>query len=77
MGSHAQLNSEFPTFAQTVFSDLCFFSSLKTAEEWVVDRPGIAILTVKEAYQLAHVNWIERRKNIYEMANALKINLSH
>lgn len=58
-------------------SQMFFFSSLKAAEEWVVDHPGIAILTVQEAYQLAYVNWIERRKNIYEMANALKIDLSH
>ncbi len=45
-------------------SDACsqmnFFSSLPAAEEWLKDRPGIAILTVEEAWQLAKVNWIDR-----------------
>ena len=54
-------------------SQMFFFNSLKAAEEWLVEHPNIAILTVDEACQLARINWIERRDKIYEMASTLKI----
>ena len=50
-----------------------FFSSLKAAEEWLVEHPNVAVLTVDEACQLARINWIERRDKIYEMASTHKI----
>lgn len=39
-----------------------FFTSRETAETWLEDRPGIAIFTVEEAWQLAKANWLDRRK---------------
>ncbi len=47
-------------------SDTCsqihFFSSRHAAEIWRGDRPGIAILTVEEAWNLTELQWIARRK---------------
>lgn len=46
-------------------SDTCsqmhFFSSRAAAEQWVQAHPGVAILTVDEAFELAHRNWLARR----------------
>lgn len=39
-----------------------FFSSRVAAEAWVKDYPGAAIFTVEEAWRLAKLNWIDRRK---------------
>lgn len=48
-------------------SDACsqmdFFSSRAAAEEWVQNHPGVAILTVEEAFELAQRNWIARRQS--------------
>ncbi len=45
-------------------SDTCsqihFFSSREAAASWLQNRPGVAILTVPEAYRLAYENWIVR-----------------
>lgn len=43
-------------------SQMHFFASHETAEIWLQDRPGIAIFTVEEAWQLAKENWLDRRK---------------
>jgi len=46
-------------------SDACsqmhFFSSRGAAQEWLRNRPGIAILTVDEAWRLAKAIWIDHR----------------
>jgi hypothetical protein len=38
-----------------------FFASRESAETWLKNRPGIAILTVDEAWRLAKANWLDRR----------------
>lgn len=49
-------------------SDACsqmhFFRSRETAEIWLKDRPGIAIFTVEEAWQLANENWLARKHRV-------------
>jgi len=41
-------------------SQMHFFTSRETAETWLKDRPGIAIFTVEEAWQLAKAHWLDR-----------------
>lgn len=45
-------------------SQMYFFSSPEAAEEWLAGRSGIAIFTIEDAYRLASINWIERRKKV-------------
>ena len=45
-------------------SQMRFFASRESAEVWLKDRPGIAVLTVDEAWQLAKANWIDRRRQM-------------
>lgn len=45
-------------------SQMHFFSSRETAETWLQDRPGIAIFTVEEAWQLAQVHWLAKKRQI-------------
>jgi alkylmercury lyase len=40
-----------------------FFASRPAAEHWIRDHPGVAILTVEEAWRLAYENWIKRRES--------------
>ena len=46
-------------------SDACsqmhFFSSRAAADEWLRDRPGVAVLKIAEAWQLAKAIWIDSR----------------
>jgi len=46
-------------------SQMYFFESRNAAETWLKDRPGIAILTVEEAYQLARVHWGDRKERAF------------
>lgn len=41
-----------------------FFASREAAEAWIRDYPGVAILTVAEAWRLAYENWILRRDQL-------------
>ena len=41
-----------------------FFSSRESAEKWLQERSGIAVLTVEEAWQLARANWLDRRDRL-------------
>jgi alkylmercury lyase len=54
-------------------SDACsqmhFFSSRAAADEWLRDRPGVAVLTIAEAWQLAKAIWIDSR-----IQNAVQVN---
>lgn len=43
-------------------SQMHFFTSRETAATWLKERPGIAIFTVEEAWQLAQANWINGRQ---------------
>jgi alkylmercury lyase len=45
-------------------SQMHFFHSRETAEIWLKDRPGIAILTVAEAWELAQENWLEKKRQL-------------
>jgi alkylmercury lyase len=45
-------------------SQMYFFASRESAETWLQDRPGIAILTVDEAWRLAKANWLDRRSQL-------------
>jgi alkylmercury lyase len=45
-------------------SQMHFFTSRETAATWLKDRPGIAIFSVEEAWQLAQANWLDRRPAI-------------
>lgn len=45
-------------------SQMHFFSSRESAETWLQDRPGIAILTVDEAWLLAKANWLDRSQKL-------------
>lgn len=42
-----------------------FFASRKAAEIWSQNYPGVAILTVAEAWRLANENWILRREKLF------------
>ena len=46
-------------------SQMYFFGSRDAAKTWLKDRPGIAILTVEEAYQLARVHWVDRKERAF------------
>ena len=39
-----------------------FFRDRAAAEAWIEDYPGVAILAVAEAWQLAKTNWIDRHQ---------------
>jgi hypothetical protein len=39
-----------------------FFSTRTAAEQWIKDYPGVVILTVEDAWQLAKAHWIDRRR---------------
>lgn len=41
-------------------SQMHFFASPEAAAEWQQDHPGVAVLSVEEAFRLADANWIER-----------------
>jgi alkylmercury lyase len=43
-------------------SQMHFFASRESAEAWLKDRPGIAVLSVDEAWRLAKTNWLDRRQ---------------
>lgn len=45
-------------------SQMHFFSSPQAAKQWLVDRLGIAIFSVADAYRLAYANWISRRESV-------------
>lgn len=45
-------------------SQMRFFASRESAEVWLRDRPGIAVLSVDEAWQLAKRNWLERSQQL-------------
>ena len=38
---------------------MLFFSSKEVAVPWLEDNPGMAILSIEEAWQLAYAVWIE------------------
>ncbi len=39
-----------------------FFSARAAAEEWAEGRSGLAILSIKEADELAQAHWVERKR---------------
>lgn len=43
-----------------------FFASRGAAEAWTQDYPGVAILTVAEAWRLGYENWIARHEKIFD-----------
>ena len=45
-------------------SQMLFFASRESAETWVGDHPGVAILTVEEVYQLAREFQIDSAKRL-------------
>ena len=47
-------------------SQMFFFASRDAAEIWLKDRPGVAVLTVNEAYELARVHWVDRKEKAFQ-----------
>ncbi len=39
-----------------------FFRARAVAEEWAEGRSGLAILSIREADELAQVHWVERQR---------------
>jgi alkylmercury lyase len=50
-------------------SQMHFFASRESAETWLKEHPGVAILTVDEAWQLAKANWLDRRHQLQVTKN--------
>jgi hypothetical protein len=42
-----------------------FFATRAAAEAWVKDHPGVAILSLEEAFELARVHWIDRTRRAF------------
>ncbi len=40
-----------------------FFRARAAAEEWVAGRAGLAILSIREADELAQAHWVERAQS--------------
>ncbi|MFQ5433312.1 MAG: organomercurial lyase [Anaerolineae bacterium] len=53
-------------------SQMHFFSTHETAVAWLKNRPGIAILTVEEAWQLAQANWLEKKRQMETNGTAVQ-----
>lgn len=49
-----------------VCSQMHYFASRASAEQWLRDHPDVAVLTVHEAFELAKVVWLEPRKHATE-----------
>ncbi|MCI0710770.1 MAG: hypothetical protein L0154_11470 [Chloroflexi bacterium] len=49
-----------------VCSQMFYFASHKSAEQWSKDHPDVAVLTVYEAFELAKAVWLEPRKHARE-----------
>ncbi|MCI0709555.1 MAG: hypothetical protein L0154_05265, partial [Chloroflexi bacterium] len=49
-----------------VCSQMFFFTSHASAEQWLEDHPDVVVLTVHEAFELANAVWIEPRKHAME-----------
>jgi len=47
-----------------VCSQMFYFASKESANQWVIDHSDVAILTVQEAFELAKQVWLEPRKQI-------------
>ena len=39
-----------------------FFRARAAADEWVEGRSGVAILSIREADELAQAHWVERQR---------------
>lgn len=50
-----------------VCSAIHFFSSREAASTWTATHPGMAILSVDEAWQLAHEVWIKPHEDYFEI----------
>lgn len=49
-----------------VCSQMHFFSSREAASTWLVAHPGVAVLSVDEAWQLADAVWVEPSRDLGE-----------
>lgn len=49
-----------------VCSQMHYFASRASAKQWLQDHPDVAVLTVHQAFELAKVVWLERRKRTTE-----------
>ena len=45
-----------------------FFRAREAAEEWAEGHSGVAILSIREADELAQVHWVERTRSAAKRA---------
>ncbi len=57
-------------------SQMHFFGSRETAVAWLKNRPGIAIFSVEEAWQLAQAHWLEKKRQMETLETVLQPNLN-
>lgn len=41
-----------------------FFRARAAADEWVTGRDGVVAMSLKDAFELAQVHWVERSRRI-------------
>ena len=52
----------------SVCSQMFFFAARDAGETWVADHPGVAILTVEEAFEFARLRFIEPARRALSQA---------
>jgi alkylmercury lyase len=48
-----------------VCNQMHFFATRAAAETWAKDHPGVAILTIEESFELARLQWIDRKRRAF------------